>query len=870
MIRATNLTGDRLKHGLVLSAILFSNFAAGQQTTEDDDAPCARGSSIDPSPDWVNYGGFIFLIVLVIMMFWALALVCEEYFVPALNIMCEVAKIPDDVAGATFMAAGASSPEMFTGFIGLLIYDSNIGVGTVVGSEIFNHMIISTGSVLFAAGGVLYLDARILLRDLITYMLLLLWLVWSLKGFHNGLADAFDQSTWDQCLDVSLLHSGTLILFYGVYATISGNYQRLVRTICPRPPVEEESSDPNAKADAQAAAISQESGNGTVNPLTGAVAAGGTGSVRPSESDAMEHPPRSSMSRASVSLRPSVIRNYDAPRASFREGPLYEWHTADTDADAELQITDERRSIMDEQAGKLHRRHERRRTPAEMTGRRSSEFSRPSMFRPSVGGVRPMPRQSESTVGTETKNRVTTEGIELSDSPASSSNNDVEEGKRDGGTRAAAVVDAERRSSAGEVGDLYRESAVGQYENPAVAAAAKILSIETKKRSTTLPYMVSPALNTFYDILGVADPVGYGDIEEGDGVLKCYLHIRTDVIDLDALPPLMMWGLRYFTIDALGLYSTKYPDDDKTGPHVEIIDLTDAAAVTVTDKSKLLFQVEFKSPTTTADDDGAPGVGAALLTQKQPLQFRAPSEEILTLMIGKVEELVARYSELNDMQKEMEISTAREVLWKEVAHGEEGFHGHTLLTPPKGRYALYWFYLCYPLRFMFHYTLSDVNQPKNRGKFAWVIAGCGIWLAALSYIMILCCDYLGDWIGASPIVMGLTLSAVGTSFPNLWSSMVVARQGLGSMAIGNALGSNIFNIAIALGCPWFVKALLQGGASYREMPDHGIVLLIILLEITCVIWFATIYFAGFRMYAWMSWIYIAMYLAVLITSIALQ
>ncbi|KAJ1417318.1 solute carrier family 24, member 3, partial [Ochromonadaceae sp. CCMP2298] len=99
----------------------------------------------EESPPWVNYGGIIILLVCVAAMFWALALVCEEFFVPALNVLCEEWKIPDDVAGATFMAAGASSPELFTSFIGLIIYDSNIGVGTVVGSEIFNHMIISAG-----------------------------------------------------------------------------------------------------------------------------------------------------------------------------------------------------------------------------------------------------------------------------------------------------------------------------------------------------------------------------------------------------------------------------------------------------------------------------------------------------------------------------------------------------------------------------------------------------------------------------------------------------------------------------------------------------------------------------------------------------
>jgi Ca2+/Na+ antiporter len=50
--------------------------------------------------------GFLVLLVGVGAMFWGLAAVCEEYFVPALNILCEELNIPDDVAGATLMAAG--------------------------------------------------------------------------------------------------------------------------------------------------------------------------------------------------------------------------------------------------------------------------------------------------------------------------------------------------------------------------------------------------------------------------------------------------------------------------------------------------------------------------------------------------------------------------------------------------------------------------------------------------------------------------------------------------------------------------------------------------------------------------------------------
>ena len=43
-----------------------------------------------------------------------IAMVCEEYFVTALNELIEVNGISPDVAGATFMAAGSSSPEVFS------------------------------------------------------------------------------------------------------------------------------------------------------------------------------------------------------------------------------------------------------------------------------------------------------------------------------------------------------------------------------------------------------------------------------------------------------------------------------------------------------------------------------------------------------------------------------------------------------------------------------------------------------------------------------------------------------------------------------------------------------------------------------------
>lgn len=77
-------------------------------------------------------------------------------------------------------------------------------------------------------------------------------------------------------------------------------------------------------------------------------------------------------------------------------------------------------------------------------------------------------------------------------------------------------------------------------------------------------------------------------------------------------------------------------------------------------------------------------------------------------------------------------------------------------------------YGLYPLKFMMFYSLPDVSGKEGRSKYITCMLSSIAWLALLSFIMIQCCDEIGKFIGASPITMGLTLSAVGTSFPNLW------------------------------------------------------------------------------------------------------
>uniref|UniRef100_A0AAQ5XZC2 Sodium/calcium exchanger membrane region domain-containing protein n=1 Tax=Amphiprion ocellaris TaxID=80972 RepID=A0AAQ5XZC2_AMPOC len=103
-----------------------------------------------------------------IYMFCALALVCDDYFVPSLEKICERLNLSEDVAGATFMAAGSSAPELFTSVIGVFITKGDVGVGTIVGSAVFNILCI-IGVCGFFAGQAVKLSHWALLRDSIFY-----------------------------------------------------------------------------------------------------------------------------------------------------------------------------------------------------------------------------------------------------------------------------------------------------------------------------------------------------------------------------------------------------------------------------------------------------------------------------------------------------------------------------------------------------------------------------------------------------------------------------------------------------------------------------------------------------------------------------
>ena len=93
-------------------------------------------------------------------------------------------------------------------------------------------------------------------------------------------------------------------------------------------------------------------------------------------------------------------------------------------------------------------------------------------------------------------------------------------------------------------------------------------------------------------------------------------------------------------------------------------------------------------------------------------------------------------------------------------------------------------------------------------------------IVGLSWVLVKSVIIFGDATAIPPVIVALTLLAAGTSAPDMISSVVVARQGRGDMAVANAVGSNIFDILIGLGLPWLIAmgmGMMTGGHVFVEV-----------------------------------------------------
>jgi cation:H+ antiporter len=92
----------------------------------------------------------------------------------------------------------------------------------------------------------------------------------------------------------------------------------------------------------------------------------------------------------------------------------------------------------------------------------------------------------------------------------------------------------------------------------------------------------------------------------------------------------------------------------------------------------------------------------------------------------------------------------------------------------------------------------DVRTMPIRPAIFWLVVGLAL-LIVSSRILVWGAVEIAYGFGVSDLIIGLTIVAVGTSLPELASSIIATRKGEHDMALGNILGSNLFNTLAVVG-----------------------------------------------------------------------
>jgi len=121
-----------------------------------------------------------------------------------------------------------------------------------------------------------------------------------------------------------------------------------------------------------------------------------------------------------------------------------------------------------------------------------------------------------------------------------------------------------------------------------------------------------------------------------------------------------------------------------------------------------------------------------------------------------------------------------------------------------------------PLVAEFEEEVPD-KMPMNIALL-WLLGGLALLLAS-SQMVVWAAVGIAQQIGVSDLVIGLTIVAIGTSLPELATSLMSAVKKEHDIAIGTILGSNMFNLLIVLSLPGLINSQeIDGSVITREMP----------------------------------------------------
>ncbi|XP_048042137.1 sodium/potassium/calcium exchanger 2-like isoform X5 [Megalobrama amblycephala] len=192
----------------------------------------------------------------------------------------------------------------------------------------------------------------------------------------------------------------------------------------------------------------------------------------------------------------------------------------------------------------------------------------------------------------------------------------------------------------------------------------------------------------------------------------------------------------------------------------------------------------------------------------------------------------------------------------------------SLSWPETGR-KRFTYLIILPIVFPLWITLPDVRKASSKKFFPISFLGSICWIAAFSYLMVWWAHQVGETIGITEEIMGLTILAAGTSIPDLITSVIVARKGLGDMAVSSSVGSNIFDITVGLPFPWLLYSFINSMSPVR-VSSNGLFCAIVLLFLMLIFVIISIAACKWKMSKMLGFIMFLLYIVFLVVSVLLE
>lgn len=124
---------------------------------------------------------------------------------------------------------------------------------------------------------------------------------------------------------------------------------------------------------------------------------------------------------------------------------------------------------------------------------------------------------------------------------------------------------------------------------------------------------------------------------------------------------------------------------------------------------------------------------------------------------------------------------------------------------------------------------NETGSKNLLSSLFWLVLGLGI-LVGSSKLLVFGATEIAKALGVSDLLIGLTVVAIGTSLPELASSVIAAKKGDTALALGNIVGSNIFNSLIVVGISAIISPMnVDSLILQRDLPVTAFLTLLLFL-----------------------------------------